>query len=83
MSIKSVYLDKNQLKELRDNLKNIIGSTMLYLRLRDYIYYKSEYSKNFDGEFLINIFDDNELRKLSEFDKNYHLLNNRKNIVGE
>lgn len=82
MSLKSVWLDKKYLLELKDNLENIIGATMLYLKIRDYIYNRNCYnSNNFDGEFLINIFDDKDFIQLEKLDKDYYLLDNQKNLI--
>jgi len=88
MSIKSIYLDRKQLKELEHNLSNIFGNkvTNLYICLRDYIYskqcYCNERNIEFDGEYLINIFDDKDILELEKLDKNYYLLDNRKHLNG-
>ena len=87
MSIKSVYLSSKRLRELRDSLEYNLeeGSTNLYLKLRDYIWSSDRYyegkEKGFEGEFLINIFDDKELRLLRNIDNNYKLFDDVDTIL--
>ena len=68
--VMTMYITKKGLYVLKNNLKNY--DTMLYLKLRDYIHNLKEYYGDFDGEFLFNIFDKEELNKINS---NYDLFN--------
>ena len=57
-----IYVTKKGLETLLNNLKN--ENTMLYLKLRKYIYDLSQYYGNYDGEFLFNIFTEKEINEI-------------------
>ena len=75
MSIKSVYLSRDLLYELKEGLFSV--DMDLYDSLDDAL-------KNTDktGEYLINIFYDDELLKLEKLDKNYQLFKSIDGIMG-
>lgn len=65
MSIKSVWLSEDRLKELNKSLENIDED--LYNTLNRYL------ECNVDGEYLINIFTNQQLFKLLVIDSKYNL----------
>ena len=70
VSIKSVYLNRNRLEELKSNLFSIDND--LYNTLNNYL----ECNINDDlGEYLFNIFNGYELYTLEIVDKHYRLFN--------
>jgi len=74
MSIKSVYLGRNELLKLKNNLEFIDNE--LYSALEQYLQ-----NRDTIGEYLINIFYDVELCKLEKLDKEFYLLGD-KSILG-
>lgn len=80
MSLKVKWLDGRQLKGLRIDL-NFIGSTGLLETLDDYVGVdfesipKKEYLKiNVDGNYLCNVFSDEEIRELEYLNENYRIM---------
>ena len=67
MSIKSIWLSNDRLVELRDSLKNI--DTELYDILNRFL------ECDCGGEYLVNIFECEDLRKLESLDSDYNLFN--------
>lgn len=76
MSIKSVYLSRNRLEELRNSLRII--NEDLYDTLDNYLKCNSNDDK---GEYLINIFDGHELYELGIVDRHYKLFNDVDTIL--
>ena len=66
MTLKSMYLDIRQLKGLKKDL-NFIASKKLLNTLDEYI------ENNNQGNYLINIFDEYEMRELNNLKENYFI----------
>lgn len=76
MSIKSVYLSRNRLEELRDGLFSV--NEELFGTLDNYLKCNSNDDK---GEYLVNIFDGHELYELSVVDRHYNLFSDVDTIL--